>query len=137
MAKRFLILIMALVVILLGGCGAQQSDSASTTPTQEPEPGITDDTILIGANAPLSGPYAAYGTIIKDMEAYYQKVNDEGGINGRKIKFVYYDDAYDPSKTVGVMKKLVENDNVFLVSTCGASCSMAVADYLAEKRSRW
>ncbi|ATW24749.1 ABC transporter substrate-binding protein [Candidatus Formimonas warabiya] len=133
MVKKFSIWFMVLLVILLGGCAVKQNDSTSETPVQEQEPGITDDTILIGSNAPLTGPHAAYGACITNLEAYFKKINDEGGINGRKIKLVYYDDAYDASKTVGVMKKLVEQDKVFLTVVQGASPCAAVVDYLAEK----
>lgn len=98
------------------------------------EPGVTADTILVGANAPLTGPLAAAGGVIyPTIEAYYKKINEAGGIHGRQVKLVYYDDAYDPSKTVGVVKKLVEGDQVFMMTTLGAATTAAVADYLAER----
>lgn len=95
--------------------------------------GVTADEVVIGANAPLTGPLAAAGGIVyPTIEAYFKKVNEEGGVHGRKIKFIYYDDAYDPSKTVGVAKKLVESDKVFMMNTLGAATTAAIADYLKE-----
>ncbi|MGB6117617.1 MAG: ABC transporter substrate-binding protein [Mesorhizobium sp.] len=105
---------------------------ASTVSAQAPQ-GVTDTEIVIGANAPLTGPLAAAGGIVyPTVEAYFNKINDEGGVHGRKIKFIYYDDAYDPSKTVGVAKKLVESDKVFMMNTLGAATTAAIADYLKE-----
>lgn len=108
--------------------------AAATSLVHAASPGVTADSILIGANAPITGPLAAAGGVIyPTIEAYFKKTNDEGGIHGRKLKFVYYDDAYDPSKTVGVAKKLVEVDNVFMMNTLGAGTTAAIADYLAER----
>ncbi|VTU45258.1 ABC transporter substrate-binding protein [Variovorax sp. PBL-E5] len=110
---------------LSGLCAAQAPSTV---------PGVTADSILIGANATITGPLAAAGGVIyPTIDAYFKKTNDEGGINGRKLKFVYYDDAYDPSKTVGVAKKLVEVDKVFMMNTLGAGTTAAIADYLAER----
>lgn len=106
---------------------------AGSAAAQEAPQGVTADQIVIGANAPLTGPLAAAGGIVyPTIEAYFNKVNEEGGIHGRKIKFIYYDDAYDPSKTVGVAKKLVESDKVFMMNTLGAATTAAIADYLKE-----
>lgn len=102
---------------------------------QQAPQGITADTILIGANAPLTGPLAASGGVIyPTIEAFFKKTNDEGGVHGRQLKFVYYDDAYDPSKTVGVAKKLVEVDKVFMMNTLGAGTTAAIADYLQQHK---
>ena len=77
--------------------------------------GATDTEIKIGNIMPYSGPASAYGVIGKTEEAYFRKINAEGGINGRKINFVSYDDAYSPPKTVEQARKLVESDEVLLV----------------------
>ena len=77
--------------------------------------GATDTEIKIGNIMPYSGPASAYGVIGKTEEAYFKKINAEGGINGRKINFVSYDDAYSPPKTVEQARKLVESDEVLLV----------------------
>src|SRR6266571_1118512 len=76
--------------------------------------GATDTEIKIGNIMPYSGPASAYGVIGKTEEAYFKKINAEGGINGRKINFVSYDDAYSPPKAVEQVRKLVESDEVLL-----------------------
>src|SRR5438046_6147796 len=77
--------------------------------------GASDTEIRIGNIMPYSGPASAYGTIGKTLGAYFNKVNAEGGINGRKIKFISYDDGYSPPKTVEQARRLVENDDVLLI----------------------
>ncbi len=79
------------------------------------DPGATDTEIKIGNIMPYSGPASAYGVIGKTEEAYFKKINAEGGINGRKINFITYDDAYTPPKTVEQARKLVESDEVLLI----------------------
>src|SRR5476651_760754 len=79
------------------------------------DPGATDTEIKIGNIMPYSGPASAYGVIGKTEAAYFKKINDAGGINGRKINFISYDDAYSPPKTVEQARKLVESDEVFLI----------------------
>lgn len=98
-------------------------------------PGVTDSTIKIGNTNPYSGPASAYGTIGKTIDAYFAKVNAEGGINGRKIQFVSYDDGYSPPKTVEQTRKLVESDNVALVfQGLGTPTNSAVHKYLNSKK---
>jgi branched-chain amino acid transport system substrate-binding protein len=77
--------------------------------------GATDTEIKIGNIIPYSGPASAYGLIGKTEEAYFKMINDKGGINGRKINFVSYDDAYSPPKAVEQVRKLVESDEVLVV----------------------
>ena len=97
--------------------------------------GATDTTIKIGNTEAYSGPASAYGTIGKTQAAYFRKINDEGGINGRKIEFITYDDAYSPPKTVEQTRKLVESDEVlFLFNPLGTAPSLAVAKYLNGKK---
>ena len=72
--------------------------------------GVTADTIKIGNINPYSGPASAYGQIGKTIEAYFNKVNEEGGIHGRKIEFISYDDGYSPPKTVEQARRLVEDE---------------------------
>ena len=76
------------------------------------DPGATDTEIKIGNIMPYSGPASAYATIGKTEAAYFNKINAEGGINGRKINFISYDDAYSPPKAVEQARKLVESDEV-------------------------
>ena len=77
--------------------------------------GATDTEIKIGNIVPYSGPASAYGIIGKSEEAYFKMINENGGINGRKIKFISYDDAYSPPKAVEQVRKLVESDEVLVV----------------------
>ena len=99
--------------------------------------GATDTEIKIGNIMPYSGPASAYGVIGKTEEAYFKKINAEGGINGRKINFVSYDDAYSPPKTVEQARKLVESDEVLLVfNPLGTPPNSAIQKYLNRRRYR-
>src|SRR5690348_17573689 len=97
--------------------------------------GATDTEIKIGHTNPYSGNASAYGVIGKTIEAYFKKVNDEGGINGRKINFITYDDGYSPPKTVEQVRKLVENDEVLLVfQPLGTPSNTAIHKYMNSKK---
>jgi branched-chain amino acid transport system substrate-binding protein len=94
-----------------------------------------DDEIRIGNTMPNSGPAAAYGTIGKTISAYFNKVNADGGINGRRINFISYDDANNPQKTVELTRKLVENDRVlFIFAGLGTATNTAVRPYLNSNK---
>jgi branched-chain amino acid transport system substrate-binding protein len=98
-------------------------------------PGVTDTEIKIGNTGPYSGPASSYGTIAKSEAAYFRLVNDQGGVNGRKINFISYDDAYSPPKTVEQVRKLVEEDNVLLVmSPLGTPTNSAIWHYMNQKK---
>jgi len=93
--------------------------------------GANDKEIKIGNTNPYSGPASAYGQIGKAIAAYFKMVNDQGGINGRKIDFVSYDDSYSPPKTVEMARKLVEQDQVlFLFQTLGTPSNTAIHKYM-------
>ena len=79
------------------------------------DPGASDTEIKVGNIMPYSGPASAYGVIGKAQAAYFNKINAEGGINGRKINFISYDDSFSPPKAVEQARKLVESDEVLLV----------------------
>jgi len=97
--------------------------------------GATDTEIKIGNIMPYSGPASAYGVIGKTEEAYFRKINAEGGINGRKINFVSYDDAYSPPKTVEQARKLVESDEVLLIfNPLGTPPNTAIQKYMNTKK---
>jgi branched-chain amino acid transport system substrate-binding protein len=94
-----------------------------------------DDEIRIGNTMPYTGPASAYGVIGKTLSAYFDKVNAEGGVNGRRIKFISYDDAYSPPKTTELVRKLVEQDRVLLVfGSVGGATSAAVRPYLNQNK---
>jgi branched-chain amino acid transport system substrate-binding protein len=98
-------------------------------------PGVTDTTIKIGNTSPYSGPASSYGTIGKCMAAYYKMVNAMGGVNGRKIDFISYDDAYTPPKTVEMIRKLVEQDHVFCTAgTLGTPTNSAIWHYMNQHK---
>ena len=97
--------------------------------------GASDTEIKIGNIMPYSGPASAYGVIGKTEEAYFKKINAEGGINGRKINFISYDDAYSPPKAVEQVRKLVESDEVLLVfNPLGTPSNTAIQKYLNSKK---
>ena len=111
---------------------------ATTGPTHAQksyDPGATDTEIKIGNIMPYSGPASAYGVMGKAEAAYFKKVNAAGGINGRKINFVTYDDAYSPPKTVEQARKLVESDEVlFVYSSLGTPPNSAIHKYMNSKK---
>lgn len=116
----------SLLLPALAGCGAGKT----------PVPGVTDTTVKVGSFMALSGAAAALGVPIrKGLEASIKSVNDQGGVNGRKIELLVEDDGYDPAKAVAVTKKLVEQDRVFLVGPAlGTAGTLAVVDYLVEQK---
>jgi branched-chain amino acid transport system substrate-binding protein len=98
-------------------------------------PGVTDTEIKIGNTCFYSGPASSYGTIGKAMAAYYRMVNDQGGVNGRKITFLSYDDAYSPPKTVEQTRRLVEQDEVLLdAGPLGTPTNSAIWQYMNQKK---
>jgi branched-chain amino acid transport system substrate-binding protein len=98
-------------------------------------PGVSDTEIKIGNTMPYSGPASAYAVIGKAEAAYFAMVNDQGGINGRKINFISRDDGYSPPKTVEVVRKLVEQDQVLLIfNSLGTAPNLAIRGYLNDNR---
>jgi branched-chain amino acid transport system substrate-binding protein len=98
-------------------------------------PGVTDTEIKIGNTVPYSGPASSYGTIGKAEAAYFRMLNEQGGVNGRKINFISYDDAYSPPKTVEQVRKLVEEDGVLLMlAPLGTPTNSAIQRYLNQKK---
>jgi len=98
-------------------------------------PGVSDTEIKIGNTVPYSGPASAYGAIGKADAAYFAMINDQGGINGRKINFISRDDGYSPPKTVEVVRQLVEEEHVLLLfNTLGTPPNTAIQGYLNENK---
>ena len=99
------------------------------------DPGASDTEIKIGHTNPYSGPASAYGLVGKTQAAYFKMINETGGVNGRKINFISYDDAYNPPKTVEQTRKLVESDEVLLTfQGLGTPAQAAVQKYLNDKK---
>ena len=99
------------------------------------DPGVSDKEIKLGHTNPYSGPLSAYGVIGKAEAAYWAMVNDQGGINGRKVNFISYDDGFSPPKTVEMVRKLVEDDQVFAIfQLLGTPTNTVVHKYLNQKK---
>jgi branched-chain amino acid transport system substrate-binding protein len=97
--------------------------------------GITSTEIRIGSTSPQSGPVSAYGVQARCQAAYFKMINDRGGIAGRKINFIYYDDAFNPAKTVEQTRRLVENDEVaILFGSLGTATNSAIVKYVNAKK---
>jgi branched-chain amino acid transport system substrate-binding protein len=98
-------------------------------------PGVTDSEIKIGNTGPYSGPASSYSAVPKAQVAFWKMINDQGGINGRRINFLSYDDSYTPPKTVEQVRKLVEQDHVLLVaSPLGTPTNSAIWHYMNQKK---
>jgi branched-chain amino acid transport system substrate-binding protein len=109
--------------------------ASPATAQKKYDTGASDTEIRIGNIMPYSGPASAYGTIGKSIEAYFKKVNAEGGINGRKVTFISYDDGYAPPKTVEQARRLVENDDVLLIlNSLGTAHNTAIQKYMNAKK---
>jgi branched-chain amino acid transport system substrate-binding protein len=126
-ARRLAALSTAMILLAASGGSALAQKKYDT--------GATDTEIKIGNIMPYSGPASAYGVIGKSEAAYFRKINAEGGINGRKITFISYDDAYSPPKTVEQARKLVEDDEVLLIfQSLGTAANTAIQKYMNEKK---
>ena len=122
------LLVFALAGALIG-VGLASAVSAQTVV------GVTPTEIKIGNTNPYSGPASAYGTIGKAIGAYFKKVNDEGGVNGRKINYITLDDGYSPPKAVEMVRRLVEQDQVALLfQTLGTPTNSAIHKYMNQKK---
>ena len=123
--------------LLLAGTGALALALATSPVSAQKkyDEGASDTEIKIGNTNPYSGNASAYGTIGKVIDAYFKMVNEQGGINGRKITFISYDDGYSPPKTVEMVRKLVEEDKVlFVFQTLGTPPNTAIQKYLNGKK---
>jgi branched-chain amino acid transport system substrate-binding protein len=128
MAQRCIILLASLLLGLSAGANPAAAE-------KKYDPGASDTEIKIGNIMPYSGPLSAYALIGRTEAAFFKKINDEGGINGRKINFISYDDAFSPPKTVEQARKLVESDEVLLIfQSLGTPTNNAIQKYLDLKK---
>ena len=120
-----------LVKCLLGGAALAVAGRRVEAQT----PGVTPSEIKIGCTTPLSGPASAYGVIARTIAAYFNMINDQGGIAGHKINFIYLDDGYSPPRAVEQVRKLVEQDEVdFLFQTLGTPSNTAIRPYCNQHK---
>jgi branched-chain amino acid transport system substrate-binding protein len=110
--------------------------AASASPSRaDNAPGVTDTEIKIGQTMPYSGPASAYGVIGRTEAAYFKMINEQGGVNGRKINLISLDDAYSPPRTVEQVRRLVEDEKVaFLFNTLGTPPNLAIRQYLNDNK---
>src|SRR4051794_25813361 len=98
-------------------------------------PGVTDTEIKLGQTMPYSGNASAYGVVGRAQGAYFRMINDQDGINGRKINLISLDDGYSPPKTVELVRQLVERDQVLALFAClGTQCNTAIHKYVNQKK---
>ena len=125
MARIVLPIVLGLVTLIAQPAGAQKAYDT----------GATDTEIKVGNIMPYSGPASAYGTIGRSEAAYFKMINEQGGINGRKIDFISYDDGYSPPKAVEQARKLVESDEVLLIfNPLGTPGNSAIQRYMNAKK---
>ncbi|MFI5012772.1 MAG: ABC transporter substrate-binding protein [Hyphomicrobiales bacterium] len=123
------------LAVLAGLAGFAVAMAAPASAQKKYDTGATDTEIKIGNIMPYSGPASAYGTIGKTEDAFFKKINAEGGINGRKIAFISYDDGYSPPKAVEQARKLVESDGVlFIFQSLGTPSNTAIQKYMNAKK---
>jgi ABC-type branched-subunit amino acid transport system substrate-binding protein len=123
------------IAIVSAAFAVLAASSSGALAQKKYDTGATDTEIKIGNIMPYSGPASAYGVIGKTEAAYFKKINDAGGINGRKINFISYDDGYSPPKTVEQARKLVESDEVlFVFNSLGTPPNSAIHKYMNSKK---
>jgi branched-chain amino acid transport system substrate-binding protein len=131
------LLALFLTVILLVSCSSQtagnQSTSGKTKDGKKVAQGVTDKEILVGLTGPQTGPVAEYDKVRKGVQAYFNYVNDNGGVNGRKLKLIAYDDQYQPAKTLQSMQRLIDQDKVFSMIYPIGTANISASLQLLEK----
>lgn len=136
--RYFSIFIGLMMVFILAACSGEKSNSNSSSSDSEKSSevaqGVTKDEILIGHLGPQTGPVAIYDLIRKGIDSHFKYVNENGGVNGRELKLVAYDDQYQPAKTVQLAKRIVEQDKVFaLLGNVCTPCNTAAKDFYLDK----
>ena len=122
-------------ILKAGGAGALALAVRPRPSLAANAPGVTDTEIKIGQTMPYSGPASAYGAIGRAEAAYFKMLNEQGGVNGRKINFISLDDGYSPPKTVEQIRRLVEQEQVALIfNSLGTPSNSAIRDYLNENK---
>ena len=123
------------VLLQSAAAAAAYSARGSRTARAENAPGVTDTEIKIGQTMPYSGPLSSYGVIGRTETAYFKMINEQGGVNGRKLNLISVDDAYSPPKTVEQARRLVEQEQVaFLFNPLGTPPNTAIRQYLNDNK---
>jgi branched-chain amino acid transport system substrate-binding protein len=121
----------ALAVAVAAGLAA----AAAAVAGSDAQPGVTPSSVRLGGTVPLSGEAAAFGAVGPGAKAYFDYVNAAGGVHGRRIQYVFYDDAYNPAQTVQLTRRLVEQDQVFAVfNSVGTANNLAIREYLNARK---
>jgi branched-chain amino acid transport system substrate-binding protein len=135
MRLRRVILPVLAATLLVAACGRDSSGGGGGSGGAGADPGITDTTIKIGSSYPFSGPASAYSAIPKALNGFFKKLNESGGVNGRQVQFVTYDDGYEPQRALANAKRLVEQDKVFaVINPLGTANNVAMRDYLNQSK---
>ena len=130
-ARRIALFAAVAALVLAGVDGAAAGAAAGVAA----DPGVTPTTIVLGGTVPLSGEAAAFGSVGPGALAFFKYVNAHGGVNGRKLDYRFYDDAYNPAQTVQLTRKLVEEDKVFAIfNSVGTANNLAIREYLNATR---
>src|ERR1700744_1203951 len=123
------------IILVLAAISSTSLIAAKPCNARDNAPGITDSEIKIGQTMPYSGPISGYSTIGRAEVAYFKMINDQGGINGRKINLISLDDGYSPPKTVEQIRRLVEQEQVAAIfNSLGTAPNSAIRDYLNENK---
>src|SRR5437762_1271206 len=123
MRLKLILAFAAAALVAVAGASARGGDA----------PGVSSTSVTIGGTVPLSGIAAAYASVAKGADAYFHYVNDNGGVNGRKIVYKYLDDAYNPAQTVQQTRQLVQQENIFAdFNSLGTEQNLAIRSFLNE-----
>lgn len=127
--KKIHLLIMLMFILVLAACGGENNaeGAAANNKSQDYVQGVTDNEILIGVSGPQTGPVAEYDKVRRGVQAYVNYINENGGVKGKKLKLIAYDDQYQPAKTVQAMQRLIEEDKVFAILHPTGTASVSAA----------
>jgi len=125
----------AALALTASGCGRDEDKEGGGSSGGAAAPGVTEKSIKLGTSFPLSGPASAYATITRAQKAYFEMVNAEGGVNGRKIEYVVLDDGYEPPRAVNNARRLITQEKVFaLFNPLGTPNNLAIWDYVNQQK---
>jgi branched-chain amino acid transport system substrate-binding protein len=132
---RAITVLAAACALTAAGCGRDDEGGGSGDGGGGDATGVTENTIKLGTSFPLSGPASAYSTITRAQKAYFEKVNAEGGVNGRKIEYTVLDDGYEPPRAVNNARRLITQEKVFaLFNPLGTPNNLAIWDYVNQQK---